>query len=248
MPNTGDILLTKSSTTEKVVKSYHCSKMKFPRCDGYLTVTNKRVIFHGLPRPRNAVDQFANTPVNPNRPNLDCRIVNEVDVNSVSGISSYYGTKTSIEMLVTGIIMAVVSMIFIISMFSLSVSTPSSWAVILGFLFFIPFFIGLLLACLCQKQVFFLQIFSSQATGAPITLGEGYGNFSGTRPLYAMTGLPIPETDQMMRELGALVSDIKELGDKAIELWTEKKKSDAIPATIGDDTEEFLRDAANRLK
>jgi hypothetical protein len=110
--------------------------------------------------------------------------------------------------------------------------------------------LGVALLCFCRRSVFFLEIFSSQASGAPIAIGEGYGNLSGAKALFALSGRPTEETDRMITELGAVISDLKEMGDKAVELWGERAGAPApAPATpAGDGAEAYLRDAAKRLK
>ena len=61
------------SEGEQVVKSYNCASVRFPRCNGYLTVTNKRVIFHASAATSN--------------------INKEVQLESVSGLDCYTGTS-----------------------------------------------------------------------------------------------------------------------------------------------------------
>ena len=61
------------SEGEQVVKSYNCANVRFPRCNGYLTVTNKRVIFHASAATSN--------------------INKEVQLESVSGLDCYTGTN-----------------------------------------------------------------------------------------------------------------------------------------------------------
>lgn len=68
---------------EKVVRQYHCSNIRHPKCDGYLTVTNKRVMFQAK----------AST----------SRISKEVVLDSVSGLDCYYGLNVNVG----GIILAV---------------------------------------------------------------------------------------------------------------------------------------------
>ena len=70
MPNLSD--------DEYEIASYLCSRLKFPKCEGRVTVTNKRLVFHGAGR------SFLNN-----------RIVQEVEIQEVRGISSYYGGSSS---------------------------------------------------------------------------------------------------------------------------------------------------------
>jgi len=230
--------LTKSSKTEKEVKSYHCTEMLFPSCDGFLTVTNKRIIFHGLANTANLLDVVITGTRNFFRSSTErkCRAILgddiqnrvsiEIDINTVSGVSSYYGIKTNLIMLVFGIL----ALILPLPVYRQFRAFQSMWR---GFgmeynfgiealaIFFVIIFItiGLALIGYCRRPIFHLQIFSSQATGAPITIGEGIGNLGGAKVMCALVGRPSKDTNLMMTELGALVSDIKEMGDHAIDLW-----------------------------
>lgn len=71
---------------EKIVRQYQCSNVKQPRCVGYLTVTNKRVLFQGKA--------------------ATSRIAKEVVLDSVSGLDCYYGLNVNIGLLILGVLMA----------------------------------------------------------------------------------------------------------------------------------------------
>lgn len=71
---------------EKIVRQYQCSNVKQPRCVGYLTVTNKRVLFQGKA--------------------ATSRIAKEVVLDSVSGLDCYYGLNVNIGLLVLGVLLA----------------------------------------------------------------------------------------------------------------------------------------------
>ena len=70
---------------EKVVRRYQCSNIKRPRCQGYLTVTNKRIIFSGK----------ATT----------SRINKEVVLDSVSGLDCYCGMNVDIGTIIWGVLL-----------------------------------------------------------------------------------------------------------------------------------------------
>jgi hypothetical protein len=253
----GDVSITKASKTEILVKSYRCAEMVFPRCAGYLAVTNKRVIFHGLALEASVLDKALSAlqkALGAKRAGAKCesRIVTEIDVSSVSGVSSYYGHRTNLMMLALGLLLIIVP----VSVAAVMYRVTMMWGTDL-----VPFAVsavaalflavlGITLLCFCRRSVFFLEIFSSQASGAPIAIGEGYGNLSGAKPLFALSGRPTEETDRMITELGAVISDLKEMGDKAVELWGERAGAAApVPATPAEDgAEAYLRDAAKRLK
>lgn len=240
--------ITKSSKTEVMLRTYRCTKMIFPKCDGFLTITNKRVIFFGLGKKLFWLDlitrfiKFLLYGIQSSlcklfnikhrkrdfRPDTksESRVVIEIDINTISGVSSYYGTKTNIIMLIFGLL----SLIMPFPAYNQFRNYQTFWRQVgmhHGFgieilaivLVILTIFIGLILLAFCRRQIFYLQIFSSQASGSPITIGEGIGNFGGARAVGALVGKPTPSTDKMMTVLGAIISDIKEMGDHAIELW-----------------------------
>lgn len=77
-----EILLSEG---EEIVRSYYCASLRFQLIRGYLTVTNKRVIFNGL--------------------GTNSRIEKEVVINSVTGVDTYYGTNIRVFNIVAGAIL-----------------------------------------------------------------------------------------------------------------------------------------------
>jgi hypothetical protein len=193
-----DIATIVCSPEEKHVKTYKCTQMIFPKCIGYLSVTNKRLIYHSHSR--------------------DSRIVDEVQLNTVTGIRSFYGSKINYIMLVLGI---VCSLFALRNIFSLNRSWSPSLDILMALV------LGVAAAAMfyfCYRKTFRLLVFSSGATGTPIAVGEGFGNLGGNSALLSLTATPTEETDQMMRELGCVVGDLQTMGDLAIERWARKKK------------------------
>ncbi|MDR1327999.1 MAG: zinc ribbon domain-containing protein [Oscillospiraceae bacterium] len=182
---------------EKVVKTYHCSKLRFPSCDGYLSVTNRRVIFHGYA--------------------AGSRIVDEVQLDSVSGLSTFYGGRLKVAQLIAALVMACVSIWALTQTASDSFIKiqilPTPLAVILLIL-------AVILLITCYRKMFFLKVYSSKANGSPIAIGEGYGGFGGNGAVFTVTAAPTAATDAMMLELGALVSDLQRMGDYGTADWT----------------------------
>lgn len=80
---------------EQVVRQYQCSNVKQPRCVGYLTVTNKRVLFQGKA--------------------ATSRIAKEVVLDSVSGLDCYYGLNINPATLILGIILALGGLLMIMN-------------------------------------------------------------------------------------------------------------------------------------
>lgn len=99
------------SEDEVIVKHYHCASVKLPNSDGFLTVTNKRVIFHA------------------SDPGEISRICFEVLLDSVSGISCLIGQNIKAGRLVFAIL---------ITLFSFSLFKDSTFLgiilILLGFI------------------------------------------------------------------------------------------------------------------
>lgn len=199
------------SPEEKEVVTYHCSRLRKPKSDGHLTVTNNRVIFHGW--------------------GSGSRIVQEVDLTSISGLSTFYGSRLNrLLLFVGGISLLAAALMFINPVFAESVpdiyyyqprlsafEQVMNWA--LPILFSI---IGLVCLRNCYRRAFHLQIFSSQANGSPISVGAGPNGLLGNTAALSLIAEPTNQTDAMMLELGSLIQDLKKLGDRAIPRWHEK--------------------------
>lgn len=170
---------------ERLVRKYMCSSLKRPRCEGYLTVTNKRVIFHAK--------------------GTSSRVSKEIILDSVSGLDCFYGMDIRLGGIIFGALLALTGI------FGLKYYTLPSLVILV---------LGVLLILASIKRCFILSIFSSKATGAPISFGTGPRSMIGNGALYSLTCSPTHDTDRMINELGALVQDLQTLGDHAIEKWS----------------------------
>lgn len=177
----------KLSEGETVVRTYLCSASDYPQTQGFLIITNKRLFFQGL----------ANK----------SRVVQEVALDSVSGLTCYYGRNLKVWKIVLGIIL------IIASYFSFKDRRTGLGIVLL--------IIGVLLFLFLFRKTFLLKVYSSKANGSPISVGEGPVTSTGNESLFAIQAEPTAVTDQMMDELGAMVVDLQTLGDAAIEKWKE---------------------------
>jgi len=190
------------SNEEFAIRTYHCSQLKFPSCSGYLSVTNRRVLFHG--HSGRSGDSAGS------------RIVNEVPLNTVSGISSFYGGKVLWGRLMAGllIIMGVIAIFYmnqlLISWHPLSARTVAG---VLGLI------IGVIALCTCYRKTFVLKVYSSQANNSPIDISARSGGIACCTALFSIIAYPTEQTDHMMLELGAMISDLQNLGDHGAALW-----------------------------
>ena len=191
------------SPTEQLLTKYKCTKLLFPKCDGQLLVTNERLIFFGR--------------------GINSRIVNEVQIQTVTGLKSYFGRKFIPRYLIIGIVLCLVGLLLTVSS-AMSMSArpsfyggPSAGTIVLGiFGIFAGIGVvagGILFFCfLCYPLVFHLDIFA-QAIAPAIQIGEP--QVSGGA-LYSVIGRPTEDTDRMMRELGAWIKAVQkgEVGQK----------------------------------
>lgn len=206
-----DIVLAKQNN-EREVKSYLCTAWNFPKAEGHLTVTTERIIFHGATNPA------ANgTPAN--------RIVQEAELKSISGLSSFYGVKVNWLWILIGAALALGALMGSISLAKLAGSSymPTDFKVMAGFgcLLLIAMIVGSILIVVLMGfgKAFFLNIYSSQSAGTPISLGNAD---RANHVLLSLCGQPTATTDYMMKELGALITDLKTDKEEAFRMWGPK--------------------------
>lgn len=173
---------------EQIVRQYQCSKVKRPKCSGYLTVTNKRILFQAK----------AST----------SRISKEVVLDSVSGLDCYYGLNVNVFGILLGVLFALCGL-------GLLFGTGGA----LAFPGILVLVAAAVIIYFSLQKSFFLSVFSSKASGTPISLGAGARTLVGNGALYALVSEPTADTDRMINELGALVQDLQTLGDHAIDKW-----------------------------
>ena len=203
-----DTVLAKQNN-EREVKTYHCTRWVLPKLDGHLTVTTERVIFHG-----------ASTPTPNGKPTN--RIVQEVELKSISGLSSYYGTKINWIWLVVGFALLLGGLGAIgaggellgNSYIPLGMQVGGGLLLLAG----IAAIIGsiAIVVLLAFGKAFFLNIYSAQSAGAPISIGNAD---RANHVLLSLCGQPTDQTDDIMKELGALITDLKADKKEALKAW-----------------------------
>lgn len=191
------------SEGEKVVKRYLCTDLVSPmKTSGYLTVTNKRVVFEGIGTSGS----------------MNSRLTQETALDGISGINSFYGYDIHIKLIIAGIF-------FILSSFYsfyVSGQVGSYSEIVSGRLVFAGFVmlvIGVLLIYAGIQKCFILTLLSSKSEGTGITIGTKPSSMIGNGALYSMSGRPTQETDLMMSELGAMIQDLQSKGDLAARKW-----------------------------
>ena len=182
---------------EVEVRSYLCSDIYTPSCKGYLTVTNKRVIFQGVAS--------------------GSRVNQETWLDGISGINTFYGKDINVSQIIGLLVMMVGSGGS--SYDSMGGSSGSGLPLVIGLLFL---GVGIVQLVLAFQNCFILNIYSSKTTGSSISVGTAPQNMLGNGALYTLKSRPTVDTDRMIDELGALIQDLQTFGDQAITKWKNK--------------------------
>ncbi len=184
------------SEGETLVRQYHITTNKKPKARGDVAVTNKRIIYQGKGK--------------------TSTIVKEVPIESVSAINTYYGSGFKFGLLLLGIVCIIVGIVGIVT-----IVMP-----ILGFV------LGALCFANSFNSGYSLSIKSSAVSGTGIAVGasdisisnggllSNLFSTSGQGAALALNAAPTKEALQMMNELGAIVLDLKTMGDRAVEKWS----------------------------
>ena len=192
------ITLTENETP---IKTYHCTSLKslMMKCEGYITVTNKRIVLHA-----HSSSSTGNA-----------MLISEAPIETVSGITSYIGNGYSVWMAVLTFLFGLGTLSQLGSIFQGSDLNFQSltFALVCGAITYYLF-------NRMRANVFNLQVFTSGANGIPISLGGGLGiGITGQNISKALSAEPAQDSHLLIKELGALVLDLKSLGDMAIEKW-----------------------------
>jgi len=208
------------SADEFMIRKYLCAQVLWPRSSGHLSVTNRRVLFHAF---RNGI--FSNS-----------RTVIEVPLDSVSGITTFYGGRFSCLRFCIGIALIVMSF-GAFAVVGDSEMVESIGAVIGGIILLL---VGLLALWFSNGKTLFLKLYSSKALGSPLNMGHApsrgffevlfgrlyeelfgglFASLFGSREQFNLKLRPTKQTDRMMLELGALISDLQRMGDHGAERW-----------------------------
>ncbi|MBX3254146.1 MAG: hypothetical protein KF862_08410 [Chitinophagaceae bacterium] len=190
---------------EVSIKSYQCtqfnSKVFGIKANGFLEVTNKRLLFQALGK------DISSWSV----------IHSEVAVADVSEIKIYKGSSFNILLLIIGIILSlfaasVIKAILSFTMNSGGLGTFISFAILVGGIYW--FYTK------CRKEAFSLVVQTKGGSGKVVSIaglspfGEG-----GSVASKALQAEPGPDSELLFKEIGAVVSDIQNLGENAIEKW-----------------------------
>lgn len=199
------------SKGETEVKTYYCTTLEDPFAQGYICVTNKRVIYYAFGE--------------------SSKRFNELYIDKISGINSYYGMGRVTQYLknaITGVLAAiffktVLSDISILMWGSLLVS---------GFYIYKYFF--------DKSIIYYFDILSEASNSSGISIGLFGGNITGQGAAISTKAIPTQQTHVMMKELGAMILDLKNLGDHAVEMWKEESTMEEIQHSKGNSMKENI--------
>lgn len=189
---------------EVIVTQYNCANVYGAR--GYLTVTNKRLLF------------------NAHNYSSSSRLSQEITLSSVSGLSSYYGYTFRFGRIIAGAIMGIMGLMYLMtSSNSFEGSLSGMAGLILTIIAGVLIFLGI-------KKSFLIAIYAKDVSLSPIVVGEGPNSFIGNSALLTLSSDRTKDTDKMLNELGAVVQDLQSMGDLAIEKWQNKADARDLPA------------------
>lgn len=177
------------SPTERKLAEYKCTQLRFPKCEGRIIVTNERLIFYGHGN--------------------DSRIVNEVQINTITGLKCFYGRKPNVLYIAFLVIIFVLFLLYVLATGVINRKPFREHILPIGVLAGGLYGLYKTNPNFFSTKVFFLEIYA-QAIAPAIRIGEGQvSGFYGGKALYSIMGRPSTDTDQMMRELGAWIKAVQ---------------------------------------
>lgn len=177
------------SEGEVVIKSYNCTRTRFLKIPGYMTVTNKRVVYHS-----NGIMNGDET-------------LMETHIEGISSLNIHFG-------LFIHWIMLLISVIVIV--FGYQISKASSWYGDFSLPGAIVIVIGIVLLILSFEMSMICEIKAPAGTNSTILLGKGISASFGAATINASKGI---DSALMKKELGAIILDLQQMGDLAVEKW-----------------------------
>lgn len=197
------------SQGERVIREYEASSLVEPAVTGYVVATNRRLIFTG-----NAKTSMGSSV-----------IVRDTKIENVVGVTGGLTYERSIKALILGALTALVGVVLLFGgyvMYALAALAVG------GFIMYKGWRAG---GTHMHMNVITTQ--SAPAFGVSVAMRRGWLSNQALGEVYTMVEAAAPgrDTEQMIRELGAVVQDIQQMGDAAIERWQHvgMEGNNAIP-------------------
>lgn len=192
---------------ELLVRSYLCtqfnSRLFGIKADGYLEVTNKRLLFQAK---GNSISGWS-------------VIHSEVAIGDVSEIKVYKGTSFNIPVFILGIVLSVTLAVGIkAALYSMGLETIGTIIALAAFCYFVY-----RVYYASMKKAFSMLINTKGGSGNVVYIA-GLSPFGGgnTAAARALSAEPAKDSELLIKEIGAVVLDIQQLGDYGIEKWQKQ--------------------------
>lgn len=177
---------------ETAIRTYNCAKIRIslfrPRLMGFLTVTNKRMLYEGYGQKNH--------------------LLMETPIDQVAGIRTYYNTAINIALMVIGSIITLLGIGFL----------PEARKMMVYF-WWLVLIVGVVLILLSLRRAYQLVVYSAASSNEAIHIGTGPVGHVLNNASYTLSAAPTPDTERMLREIGALIQDVQQMGDGAIKKW-----------------------------
>ncbi len=188
------------SEGETEIRRYYCAKFRYsafmPPIDGVLTVTNKRILYEAKAR--------------------NNEVLMESPIDKVGGMKIFYSTSLNFGLLGGGAILLILAVVLFFTLYS-----TIKYVLPIAFLL-----LGAVMIAMGIKKPYQLVIYSSGAGTEGITIGSVKNTNTPGPNLMSLQAEATRDTTRMVTELGALIQDVQQMGDGALEKWipNEKKK------------------------
>ena len=202
------MILNKSAAPcegEVSVKTYLCTEFNSRvfgiNAQGYLEVTNKRLLFQALGKSMSGWSV----------------IHSEVAIQDVSEIKIYKGNSFNILLFILGIVVSLALAVMLKGLLFISMRMESvgTLLALAGFVFAVYW-----LYQRCRKEAFSMLINTKGGSGNVVYLA-GLSPFGGgtSAASKALQAAPGKDSEIMFREIGAVILDIQHMGENAIQKW-----------------------------
>ena len=207
------MILGKSVTpceAEVSVKSYLCTEFNSGmfgiKASGILEVTNKRLLFQAMGK---SIKGWS-------------AIHNEVAIADVSEIKIYKGTSFNLPLFILGIILSIAAAAFIKGLIFLAFS----WNGVGTFLALAALAYFVYRVYLWAKKEAFSLLINTKGGDGNVVYIAGFSPFAGgnTAASRALTAMPGRDSEQLLKEIGAVILDVQNLGDYGIDKWKGKSE------------------------
>lgn len=193
---------------EVSIKSYQCTQFNSRvfglKANGFLEVTNKRLLFQALGKGMNGYSV----------------IHSEVAISDVSEIKIYKGNSFNILMLIIGIILSIGVAALVKTFLSFAMDSGG----VGSFLALLIFAGGVYWFYINSKKEAFSLVINSKGGSGNVVYIAGLSPFGGSNSVAskALEALPAQDSELVFKEIGAVVLDIQNIGENAIEKWKKK--------------------------